>query len=282
MKMKLQLLLLSIFIFPVICTTNSFANSLTDTTLLAENTVSESSNEMTIYIPSNVIFPSSLESNREQSVAYIKKYSENNKGFLTNMYKQGKKVFPKVNAILKRYGLPEEFRVLIALESGFNGNAFSRAGAVGYWQMMDEVAIEYGLKILSANDKLEGLLKKDERSNFSKSTAAAARYLRDRCKNLNDNVLLIVAAYNWGIGNIRNVMRKTGKSNPTFWDIKKMLPAETRNYVMNFITLNVIFKNFDKFSKNTLVFEPKAVRVAHSEKISTEPAFISQTMTLED
>ena len=28
-----------------------------------------------------------------------------------------------------------------------------------------------------------------------------------------------------------------------------MLPAETRAYVMNFITLNVIFHNFDAFAK---------------------------------
>lgn len=258
------------------------ATSLNDTTLLAENTPPESVTEMTTIIPSNVIFPSLLESNREQSVAYIKKFSQNNKAFLTNMFRQGKKVFPKVTAILKRYGLPEELRVLIALESGFNAHALSKAGAFGYWQMMDEVAIEYGLKILTANEKFEGQTKKDERSNFNKSTTAAARYLRDRCNNLNDNILLIVAAYNWGIGNIRNVMRKTGKSNPTFWDIKKMLPAETRNYVMNFITLNVVFKNFDMFSKNALVFEPKTVRVITSEQLMPDPALILSAITLQN
>ncbi len=39
-----------------------------------------------------------------------------------------------------------------------------------------------------------------------------------------------------------------------FWDIKKYLPAETKSYVMNFIALNVIFNNYDKFIKNELIF----------------------------
>ena len=49
-------------------------------------------------------------------------------------------------------------------------------------------------------------------------------------------------------------MQKTGKENPSFWDIKKYLPAETKSYVMNFIALNVIFNNYDKFIKNELIF----------------------------
>ncbi len=49
-------------------------------------------------------------------------------------------------------------------------------------------------------------------------------------------------------------MLKTGKINPCFWDIKKYLPAETKSYVMNFIALNVIFSNYDKFISNQLVF----------------------------
>ena len=56
-------------------------------------------------------------------------------------------------------------------------------------------------------------------------------------------------------------MEKTGKENPDFWDIKKYLPAETRTYVMNFITLNVLFHNYEKFSDNTLSFKPVKVKL---------------------
>ena len=73
-------------------------------------------------------------------------------------------------------------------------------------------------------------------------------------RNLNNDWLLVAASYNWGVGNVWNAMERSGKKNPTFWDIKQQLPAETRSYVMNFIALNVIFKNYENFSSNKLCF----------------------------
>ena len=282
MKIKI----LNILILAWLCSTScAFASPVItnyiDTTLLAENKSSQPLLEMSTIIPSNVIFPISLEANRDQSIDYIHKFSEKRRNFLVNTYKQGKKIFPKVTAILKRFGLPEELKVLIALESGFNANAVSRVGAVGYWQIMDDVAKEYGLKIVNGNETGIDNKKKDDRKNFAKSTLAAARYLKDRCKNLDNDLLLIVAAYNWGVGNIWNVMSRSGKSNPTFWDIKKYLPVETRNYVMNFITLNVIFKNYDTFSKNSLVFTSKTIRTLNTASSSIDSDSSTSTSTLE-
>jgi membrane-bound lytic murein transglycosylase D len=171
--------------------------------------------------------------------------------------------------------VPAEFAVLLALESAFNANAISSAGAVGYWQIMDDVAKEYGLKIVegqkkgtvSIKDKKElANLKKnkagkknptpvDERKNFLKSTHTAARYLKDRMRNLNNDWLLVAASYNWGVGNVWNALQRTGKINPDFWDIKNYLPTETKAYVMNFIALNVIFKNYKNFQLNNLCFK---------------------------
>ena len=70
-----------------------------------------------------------------------------------------------------------------------------------------------------------------------------------------DDPLLIAASYNWGVGNVWNAMERTGLKRPTFWDIKEYMPAETRSYVMNFITLNVMFHNYDDFLNHSLVFE---------------------------
>ncbi|MBI3717898.1 MAG: lytic transglycosylase domain-containing protein [Sphingobacteriales bacterium] len=155
----------------------------------------------------------------------------------------------------------------MALESAYNPNARSRAGAVGYWQFMDVVAREYNLKIpqvkITRHKTKRGRVKvirkvvgkKDDRKDFIKSTYAAARYLNDRKRNFNNDWLLIVAAYNYGTGNVWNAMARSKKENPTFWDIKNYLPAETRSYVMNFIALNVIFHNYEKFAKNELIYE---------------------------
>jgi soluble lytic murein transglycosylase-like protein len=217
----------------------------------------------------NVAFPAILTGNESQSVDYVEKFFSARKNYLLHTYQRSKKLFPKVVKIFKKYNVPEEFKVLLALESGFNGNAVSSAGAVGYWQIMDEVAREYGLKItsdestkskhvnkVSDKKKFHKELVTDERKNFNKSTHAAARYLKDRSRNLNNDWLLIAASYNCGVGNVWNAMQKSGKRNPTFWDIKNFLPLETRTYVMNFIALNVLFNNYEKFSKNALCFKP--------------------------
>lgn len=233
----------------------------------------------------NIVFPELLSGNEEESLDYIEKFSTNRRAYLIRTYNRGKNYFPKAVTILSKHHLPEEFKILLALESAFNANAVSKAGAVGYWQIMDEVAKEYGLKYapqLSAAEKkkkekeLKKVLAKketkkskkitvkDDRKDFVKSTHAAARYLRDRSRNLNNDPLLVVASYNCGVGNVWEAMEKTGKANPSFWDVKKYLPAETRSYVMNFITLNVIFKNYEKFASNTLTFKPLKVKADES------------------
>ncbi|MBA2249492.1 MAG: lytic transglycosylase domain-containing protein [Chitinophagaceae bacterium] len=238
------------------------------TTLLANNAKTLAPvSEIIITKPSNITYPSLLEKHRQQTIGYVEKISNKKRAYLIHTYNAGQKFFPKISAILKSYQLPPELKVLIALESGFNGNAVSPAGAVGYWQLMDAAAKEHGLKI-SNGTKVKGKMRQcDERKNLSKSTYAAAKYLREGAANLNDDILLTVASYNCGIGKVRSAMKQSGKSDAGFWDIKKYLPAETRNYVMNFIALNVIFDNYDKFVKNNLVFTP----VVQTIKV-TEPA----------
>jgi hypothetical protein len=227
----------------------------------------------------NLIFPDVLIGNEEESLSYIEKFSSNRRAYVIRTYNKGKKYFPQVSAILRKHDLPHELKVLIALESAFNGNAVSRAGAVGYWQFMDRVAREYGLKYTvkrtavkkkhSKKVTYKVRYVKDDRRNFNKSTYAAARYLKDRSRNLNNDLLLMVASYNCGVGNVWEAMKRSGKEDPSFWDIKKYLPAETRAYVMNFITLNVLFHNYEKFTNNTLNF--KAVKTEKEEREGEVP-----------
>ncbi len=234
----------------------------------------------------NVLFPAVLKGNEEQSIEYVEKFAKNRRDYLMRMYKKSKQFFPKVASILSKRNLPNEYQVLLAIESAFNGNAVSSAGAVGYWQIMDEVAKEYGLtylpqlsesekkKLKEEAKKKSALIKKvvvkDDRKNFIKSTQAAARYLKERSRNLNNDMLLIVASYNCGVGNVWEAKRKTGLNDPNFWDIKKLLPAETQNYVMNFIALNVIFNNYKKFEANTMNFKAEKMQVITEEEMMEE------------
>lgn len=252
-------------------------------TLLAS--IDKKANAEELTLEANVEFPEKLAGNEEEALEYIEKFSENRRAYVIRTYNRGKKYFPKISAILKKYELPDELKMLIALESAFNANAVSKAGAVGYWQFMDDVAKEYGLKYVPRHSKAAHIVKgkngkkvivkkqsggRDDRKNFNKSTMAAARYLKDRGRNLNNDLLLMVASYNCGVGNVWEAMKRTGKDNPGFWDIKDYLPAETRAYVMNFITLNVLFHNYDKFTGNNLTFSPVKIKLDNFEQHLTE------------
>lgn len=249
----------------------------------------------------NIVYPSVLQGNEEQSLEYIEKFSKNRRDYLIRTYKRSKKYFPKVATILRKHGLTKEYQVLLALESAFNGNAISGAGAVGYWQIMDEVAKEYGLSYqpqLSAEEKkkieeekkvaattetdkvVKKVVVKDDRKNFIKSTNTAARYLKDRTRNLGDDILLIVASYNCGVGNVWKAKQRTGLLNPSFWDAKKFLPAETQAYVMNFITLNVVFNNYQKFENNSLSFKPSKIKVITEEQM-LEPITVAENSAID-
>ncbi|MFZ1529405.1 MAG: lytic transglycosylase domain-containing protein [Ferruginibacter sp.] len=265
------------FIAVILSVSTATAENITDTTqkLLAVTAKKPSATaaKTVLLKGANVVYPAILEEHKEEASAYVEKFSKNRKDYLVRTYQRSRRWFPKINKILNRYQVPSEFAVLMALESGFNGKAKSGAGAYGYWQFMDAVAKEYGLKIVE-EEKVETVSKKDkkknavaakkpaekkkapvdERSHFGKSTHAAARYLRDRARNFDNDYLLMVASYNYGSGNVKNAMARSGKANPTFWDIQKFLPAETKAYVLNFIALNVVFKNYNKFIVNQLVF----------------------------
>jgi len=216
---------------------------------------------------SNVVFPELLQGNEEKTITYIENFSNNRRDYLIRTYNRGKKYFPKAAEILEKYDVPQEYKVLLALESGFNAKALSKAGAYGYWQLMDKVAKEYGLKIAEKHNakKAKGRhsskhsSKKhtipDQRTDFVRSTHVAARYLKDRMQNLGNNWLLVAASYNWGVGNVMQAIQRSGKDSATYWDIEKFVPAETRAYVLNFIALNVIFNNYENFEDNNLCFK---------------------------
>ena len=268
---------------------NPFADTVKKPLLAA---VSVKDNAGFITLEPNVVFPEVLSGNEEESLIYVEKFSTNRRAYLIRTYNRSKKYFPKATAILKKHNLPQELKVLLALESAFNANAVSSAGAVGYWQIMDEVAKEYGLKYVAweKEDKKKKDTKtpvvktpvvkpaavKDDRKNFNKSTYAAARYLKERGRNLNNNLLLMVASYNCGVGNVWEAMKKTGLKNPDFWDIKEYLPSETQAYVMNFIALNVVFNNYEKFTNNSLLFTPTKIRIENIEgKLAEESASLN-------
>lgn len=203
--------------------------------------------------PLAVVYPESLQDYRIETKDYVKSYSKKNREYIIYMFQKGKKFFSKAIDILDKYDVPLELQMIPVLESQFNANAVSPAGAVGYWQFMSELAGEYGLHTAGKND---------ERKNFVKSTVAAAKFFRDQLECFNEDLLLSVAAYNCGPGRVQSSIRKSGNKNADYWDIKKYLPSETRKFVMDFIAFNVIAANYDKFLNKKMDFtEPVLVKI---------------------
>ena len=210
--------------------------------------------------PLSVLYPANLQDYRKQTKEYIKAFSKKEREYIIHIFSKGKKFFPKALEVLEKYDVPQELQMIPVLESDFNANAVSPAGAVGHWQFMATLAKEYGLRTGG---------KYDERRNFTKSTVAAAKFFRDQLDYFNDDLLLSVAAYNCGQGRIRSSVKKSGKADATFWDIKRYLPAETRRFVMNFIALNVIFSNYEKFLNKELNFNEPPLMIQIVSQDST-------------
>jgi len=81
------------------------------------------------------------------------------------LHKRANRWFQKISPILKSNGIPDDFKYLALIESGFT-NAVSPSGASGFWQFLDKTAINYGLVV---NDNI------DESYHVQKSTEASCK-----------------------------------------------------------------------------------------------------------
>ena len=167
--------------------------------------------------------------------------------------------------ILVENGLPKNLKYLGIVESGINPDAVSRSGATGIWQFM------YGTgKYLKMNISYF----RDDRKDIYASTRAAAKYLK-YLYNRFDDWLLAIAAYNCGPGNMSKAIRKSG-GKKTFWEVRKFLPRETRNYIPAFLAVNYMMENMDVL--NIIPFEPMTFHYPMNDR-SVDEVMVHQKMT---
>ena len=164
------------------------------------------------------------------AVSFVQDYVKKEGSDLNKMKNWGRPYFDVMDNILTRYGLPIELKYLSVIESELKSYAVSWAGAVGPWQFMPATARFMGLKVSRYTD---------ERTDFHKSTHAAARYLNDLFRIYGD-WLLVIAAYNGGPGRVDAAIRKSGSRN--FWNLEYYLPKESRNHVKKFIATHYIME----------------------------------------
>lgn len=166
--------------------------------------------------------------------------------------------FPVIIPILHQYNIPEDFKYLPVVESGFT-NATSAVGAQGVWQFMPATAAAMGLEVRYDND---------ERNHLLKSTHAACRYLQQLYAQLH-SWTLAAAAYNAGAGNISRNMKRQGSSD--YYQL--VLNNETAQYIYKIIAIKQLFESpelyipgfgynvFNKENANVSVFSgPSSVQ----------------------
>lgn len=136
--------------------------------------------------------------------------------------------FKVIEPILKKHGIPEDFKYVPLVESGLKQGVSSK-GATGYWQFMPNTARELGLVI---NDSV------DERKNLVKSTEAAARYIKCLHRQFG-SWTLAAAAYNVGEGSLRRSMRNQKQGNYYLLSLN----AETAAYVYRIVSMKEIIEN---------------------------------------
>lgn len=152
--------------------------------------------------------------------------------------KRANRVFPVIEPILAKYGVPDDFKYLAVIESGLI-NATSPSGAKGVWQFMPDTAKERGMEV---NDIV------DERYHLEKSTEAACLYFL-AAKEKFGSWTLAAASYNGGMTGVGKRIEEQKVAN--YYDLA--LTDETSRYVFRILALKEIMKNPAKYGFN--VFE---------------------------
>jgi len=118
------------------------------------------------------------------------------------VYRRTRGRLPRLESIFLKEGIPPALTRLVFVESRFQADAVSSAGAVGLWQLMPETGGRY----LTVSEE------KDERLDPVASTRAAARFLRGNFVRLG-NWPLAVTAYNTGTSRMELAKQALGTGN---------------------------------------------------------------------
>jgi membrane-bound lytic murein transglycosylase D len=148
---------------------------------------------------------------------------------------------------LRELGLPEDLMYVAMVESGYDPNVVSHAGAVGMWQLVAPTAEDYSIEM---NRWV------DQRKSPELATEAAGRYLKDLRDKLGSWPLSL-AAFNMGYGALLRSIRKYNTND--FWLLARLeagLPYETIVYVAKIMACAIVAHNLEHFGLADLRRDP--------------------------
>lgn len=147
--------------------------------------------------------------------------------------KRAGQYFPYLEKRLKEAGLPDDLKYLVVAESSMHTHIRSKAGALGFWQFMEDTGKRYGLRIE------RGVV--DERLCYERSTDAAISYIQD-LKEKFKTWLLVMAAYNCGEHKLNAALKIQQEG---YVDLH--LPRETERYIYRIAAIRHVMQNADTY-----------------------------------
>lgn len=183
----------------------------------------------------------------DRVLRYVELFQGRLREFLTEGLSRGVQYLPMIQQTFRAEGLPLDLAYIPLIESAFKPSALSRAKARGVWQFMRGTALENGLR---ADWYL------DERADPTKSTQAAAKYLKT-LYGMFEDWHLAMASYNGGPGRVKRALTRSRQND--FWKLTsstRYLPRETREYVPMILAAVIIAKNPAKYGFEIVPMEP--------------------------
>lgn len=169
----------------------------------------------------------------EQQIFFL-----NRPSYLKRVFERGRRYLYHIVGELERRGMPTELALLPMVESAYNPQAYSRAGASGLWQFIPSTGRSY---------KLTQNAWVDERRDVIASTNAALDYLQT-IYEMHGDWQLALASYNWGEGAVGRAIQKNQTAGLPTEYARLTMPNETRNYVPKLQALKNIVAQPELFS----------------------------------
>jgi membrane-bound lytic murein transglycosylase D len=172
----------------------------------------------------------------------------------------------QMQEIFRSEGLPSELTYLPLVESSFNIQARSRAGAVGMWQFMRST----GKRFLRIDRHI------DERKDPLESTRAAARFMKENYELLG-NWPLAITAYNHGPEGVSRGVATVGSSD--LMDLIRNYESRTwgfasKNFYAEFLAAVEVAKNVGRYFPDLKTHPPHRLQEVELDKATRVSALL--------
>jgi len=174
------------------------------------------------------------------------------------MIKRAHRWMPTISKVLKENNIPDDFKYIVAIESNFEENARSYRNAVGFWQLLEGTAEQYGLEV---NGEV------DERRDPVKATEAACKYIKDAYEKFG-SWTSVAASYNVGMRGLERRLEE--QKVDSYFDV--LLNDETARYMFRVLAAKAILEDPSAYGFNV----PVAERYSHPE---FDTVFVEETIT---